>query len=193
MKLIQKLTSVVTGQNRKTQSIEGRNVDFFYQGKFIAVNPFSLVRDINFKLQAELKETNFQYFLSPSLTFENILQNEPVIKHTLFAQVKLECGLFKVCRSVESGSKYPISRYDMILEGDSIATMIRKYDYGNEFAEIHQKLSSTLGQAGLSFENRVSWKSKGSEMLCLEKFGHTHLYRFLDLNRFQDLVGEVAV
>lgn len=179
MYFLKKITGLVSGIKTKKMTIEGRIVKYSYQGKFIGVNPFSMLRDFSYKaqgiakLQSELKLKDLQ-----ELTFDCI----PDFGNQLNIRVdtKIEKTGFTIERNVKKMDQTPHTCYEFYFEEILFARLIKKYDYGSQFPAVVNSFQEVLSSPTQEDSNQASWKS-GNQFLIAENFGHTHVNICYDL------------
>lgn len=179
MYFLRKITGLVSGIKTKKMTIEGRIVKYSYQGKFIGINPFSMLRDLSYKAQgianlnSELKLKDFQ-----EITFGCIpdFGNELNIR----VDTKIDKTSFTIERSVKKMDQTPHTCYEFYFEEILFARLIKKYDYGSQFSSVVINFKNSLSAPTKEDSNQVSWKS-GNQFLIAENFGHSHVNICYDL------------
>ncbi|WP_268035298.1 hypothetical protein [Algoriphagus sp. PAP.12] len=173
MYFLRKISGFVSGIKTKKLTIEGRIVTYSYQGKFISINPFSMLRDLSYKAQgiaklnSELKLKDLQ-----EITFDCIPEfgNELNIR----VQSKIDKTSFTIERSVKKMDQTPHTCYEFYFEEILIARLIKKYDYGSQFPFVVNTFKESLSEPTKEESNQASWKS-GNQFLIAENFGHSHV------------------
>lgn len=179
------ISAIFTGTKRKKHLLEGHQVKYKYSGKFIQINPFEMVREIcNLLIEddssmptedpSQFESASTKYFPEFDQKFKN---------HT---SCRMEVGELVVVRRVNKLGKIQHSRYDFYLDSELLGYMIRRYDFGRDFATIGSELSSQVGVPSKSSDYSLHWNSPDQQH-SLINFGHTHLYAIKDKGKMRKL------
>lgn len=173
MYFLRKISGFVSGIKTKKLTIEGKLVTYSYQGKFISINPFSMLRDLSYKAQ-EIAKLNSDLKLNDlqEIRFGCI----PDFGNDLNIRVntKIDKASFTIERSVKKMDQTPHTCYEFYFEEILFARLIKKYDYGSQFPSVVSNFKNSLAEPTKEGSNQVSWKS-GNQFLIAENFGHTHV------------------
>lgn len=181
MYFLRKISGLVSGIKTKKLTIEGREVKYSFQGKFIAINPFSMLRDFSYKGTGIAKiNSEIETIDLTQLNVECLpdFGNELNIR----AESKIQNKNISIERSVKKMDQTPHTCYEFFLDEVLCARLIKKYDYGCHFQTVINHLKDSITTSiHQSASNQIFWKS-GNQFLLVENFGHTHIYICYDLD-----------
>lgn len=179
MYFLRKISGLVSGIKTKKLTIEGREVKYSFQGKFIAINPFSMLRDFSYKGTGITKiNSEIETIDLTQLNVECLpdFGNELNIR----AESKIQNKNISIERSVKKMDQSPHTCYEFYFEDILFARLIKKYDYGRQFSSVVSYFKNSLCEPTKEDSNQVTWKS-GNQFLIAENFGHTHVIFCFDL------------
>lgn len=190
MYFLRKISGLVSGIKTKKTLIEGKTVNYSYHGKFIAINPFSMLRDLSYKGNGiEQKNAGLEIDNLDKFTFNSL----PSFGEELNTRVdsKINGNKLSIERRVKKYENIPHTCYDFYFDEIHFGKLIKKYEYGTRFQSTIVSIGDQLGSPQNESQNQLSWANQ-NQFLIVENFGHTHLTFCFDmelLNRLGNLVS----
>lgn len=184
---------VFSGYQRKSKSINGVKVHFKYKYGTELFNPFKILQDQFFKLQQVKEEFVFDVpdsNYSADKILNRIEQKNPRVS-CWSAWVE---GYLEVNRYVVKEGDRVTSFYIFFFEGELLAFLHKKYDYGRERKTIiESEIMKGADKREVDFSNEdepIVFKihDKG---IYVEKFVHTHLFFVADTHNFEKVCKQM--
>ncbi len=191
MDIFNYLSKLATGYHTKSLKISGIPVTYKFYGKPIPFDPFSMLKELQFKFQdPNCLEVSLGH------PFFHLFENELIVggglKPVVVAGFKLGGIRYQVNRAVVTVEKVRHSRYEFYGDGNILAVFQRSYDYGKSFEEL---VRSPLFSGSLPYgDTRLFRASHDSGQWMLgEVFGHSHLWLVTEPEQMEKMQQLLAV
>ncbi len=168
---------LLTGYNTVIKNMNGSDFRFMYSGKPVFFDPLQMLTEFAhrsgdqsvqvFTLSVPSDKIDLGKFRIESGDLPSVI--------CTFSYLGKE---LKVSRYTQKEGIHPESRYLFESEGISFGSFCRTYDYGSQLEVLRDKIAlPNQSQVDPRSEGWL-WKNEKGEMLFLEKFGHSQLWKF---------------
>jgi hypothetical protein len=180
--MINYFRKILTGYTTVKKNVNGKEFRYLYSGKPVFFDPLLMLREFGHRVADESVQR-----LKLNATSQELISNLPKTQENALPSVicigTLNGKELKVSRFTQKDGIHPLSIYLFEMDGVLFGSFRRIYDYGTRLSDFGNKFAA-LNQSELDLsKEKWLWKGEQGEQLFLEKFGHSQVWHFTDLNQ----------